>query len=65
MGKVLEFKPKDSDHWAKRIGATVLTRVIPDMEVDLGMKLFDTEDEMIEAILKATEELEREEGEWG
>ena len=64
MGKMLEFKPRDSDYWAKRIGATVMNRAMPDMEFDSEMRPLDSEEDWIEAMLKMTEALELEEGRW-
>ena len=62
MGKVLEFKPRDSDYWAKRIGATVMREGKLGVNIDSDMRPFDSDDEFIDAMVKAAEELEREEG---
>ena len=55
MGKIIEFRPSDSDYWAKRIGATMLAKV-SGMETEAKeYNPFKTEDEMVNAILRMTE----------
>ena len=55
MKKTIEFRPSDSDYWAKRIGATMLAKVLGMATEVAEYNPFKTEDEMIKAILRMTE----------